>query len=113
MSCNIIRPTRAELASLAQSQPSDHSLDAGRRFQQAIRRWGNSLAVRLPADCLGQAGLRQGDPIETVVGPDGRLSLVPLQQLDRAAPAADLRQLQAAMPLTPSVIERCRPGESW
>jgi hypothetical protein len=35
------------------------------------------------------------------VGPDGRLSLEPL------------RKLQAAMPLTPSVIEDCRGGERW
>jgi antitoxin MazE len=64
---------------LAQSQPSDYSVDAARHFQQAIRRWGNSLAVRLPADCLRQAGLQEGDQIEIVVGPDGRLSLEPLQ----------------------------------
>jgi hypothetical protein len=51
-SCIYNRPTSAELAPLAQSQPSNQSVDAGRHFQQAIRRWGNSLAVRLPADCL-------------------------------------------------------------
>ncbi len=112
-SCIYNRPTAAELAPLAQSQPSDHSVDAGRHFQQAIRRWGNSLAVRLPADCLRQAGLQEGDQIEIVVGADGRLSLEPLQRLDRSALAADLRQLQATMPLTPSVIEECRAGERW
>jgi antitoxin component of MazEF toxin-antitoxin module len=32
--------------------------DQERCFQQTIRRWGNSLAVRLPADCLR---LRAGD----------------------------------------------------
>jgi len=99
------------MASLTQSQQTDHSVDAGRHFQQAIRRWGNSLAVRLPADCLRQAGLQEGDQIQIVVGPDGRLSLEPLQRLDRSALAADLRQLQATMPLTPSVIEECRSSE--
>jgi len=88
-------------------------VDAGRLFQQAIRRWGNSLAVRLPASCLRQAGLQEGDQIEIVVGADGRLSLEPLQRLERSAPAADLRQLQATMPLTPSVIEECRGSERW
>ena len=61
--------------------------------------------MRLPADCLLQAGLREGDSIEIVVGPDGRLSLEPLRQLDRAALAADLREWQATMPLAPSVID--------
>jgi len=94
-------------------QPDQKAEEPGRRVQQAIRRWGNSLAVRIPAECLRQAGLREGDPIEIVVGADGRLSLEPLQRLDRRALAADLRQLQATMPITPSVIEACREQERW
>lgn len=104
--------------SLTQSRPQDRSADASQHFPQAIRRWGNRLAVRLPADCLRQAGLQEGDQIDIVqidivVEPDGRLSLEPLRKLDRSALAADLRQLQATMPLTPSVIEECRGGERW
>jgi antitoxin MazE len=96
---------------LTRSKPQQRSADEGRRFQQAIRRWANSLAVRLPADCLRQDSLQEGDQIEIVVGPDGRLSLEPLRQLDHSALAADLRQLQATMPLTPAVIEDCRASE--
>ena len=99
--------------SLTQSRPQDRPADASQHFPQAIRRWGNSLAVRLPADCLRQAGLQEGDQIDIVVGPDGRLSLEPVRKLDRSALASDLRQLQATMPLTPSVIEECRGGERW
>ena len=99
--------------SLTQSTPQGRSADASQHFPQAIRRWGNSLAVRLPADCLRQAGLQEGDEIDIVIGPDGRLSLEPLRKLDRYALASDLRQLQATMPLTPSVIEECRSGERW
>jgi antitoxin MazE len=33
--------------------------------------------------------------------------------MDRSALAADLRQLQATMPHTPSVIEECRASERW
>ena len=65
-------------SSLTQSRPQDRSADASQHFPQAIRRWGNSLAVRLPADCLRQAGLQEGDQIDIVVEPDGRLSLVSL-----------------------------------
>ena len=96
-----------------ESQSSNPSIDSGRHFQQAIRRWGNSLAIRLPADCVREAGLQEGDQIKIVVGGDGRLSLQPLQQLDRSALAADLRQMQTAMPLTPSVIDECRASERW
>lgn len=98
---------------MAPSQPSQRAEETGRRVQQTIRRWGNSLAVRIPAECLRQAGLREGDPVEIVVGDDGRLSLEPLQRLDRRALASDLRQLQASMPITPSVIETCRGQERW
>lgn len=59
-------------------------------FRQAIRRWGNSLAVRLPADCL---------------------RLEPAPRHNRTALVADLRRLQASLPRTPAVIEACRDGE--
>lgn len=98
---------------MTQPKPQDRSADARQHFSQAIRRWGNSLAVRLPADCLRQAGLQEGDQIDIVVGPDGRLILEPVHKLDRCALASDLRQLQSTMLLTPSVIEQCRGGECW
>lgn len=96
-----------------QSQFSNPSVDNGRHFQQAIRRWGKGLAIRLPADCLREAGLREEDQLAIVVGGDGRLRLQPLQRLDRPALTADLRQMQASMPLTPSVIDECRASERW
>jgi antitoxin MazE len=108
-----LAPSQAPQPDSVHPQPSERAEDSGRHFQQSIRRWGNSLAIRIPADCLRQAGLREGDPIEIVVGDGGRLSLEPLQRLDRRALAADLRQLQASMPLTPSVIEACRGQERW
>jgi antitoxin MazE len=111
------------MGALSPSQPPQHKSgypqtdqqaeQQDRRVRQAIRRWGNSLAVRIPAECLRQAGLREGDPIEIVVGPDGRLRLEPLQRLDRSALAADLRRLHADVPLTPSVIDACRDRERW
>lgn len=84
-----------------------------RHYQQPIRRWGNSLAVRLPADCLRAAGLQEGDQLEIVVGDDGRLTLQSAHGFVRRALVAELRQLQASMPITPSVIEECRSQERW
>ena len=99
--------------SLTQSTPQGRSADASQHIPQAIRRWGNSLAVRLPAAYLRHAELQEGDEIDIVVRPSGRLSLEPLRRLDRSALATDLRQHQANMPLSPSVIEECRSGERW
>ncbi|MFM9103674.1 MAG: AbrB/MazE/SpoVT family DNA-binding domain-containing protein [Cyanobium sp.] len=104
---------QAQVVSLAAIESQRQPADACTHFPQAIRRWGNSLAVRLPADCLRQAGLQEGDQIDIVVGPDGRLSLEPRGKLERSALAPDLRQLQATMPLTPSVIEELRDTERW
>ncbi len=67
--------------------------------------------MRLPADCLRQAGLQEGDQIEMVVGEDHRLNLKPLRQLERSALAADLRRLQATMPLTSAMMEQCLAAE--
>ena len=39
-----------------------------------IARWGNSLAVRLPAELVRELGLKEGDRIE-VVAADGALKV--------------------------------------
>ena len=43
-----------------------------------IARWGNSLAVRLPATLVRQAGLAAQDEVEARVTPAGELVLTPL-----------------------------------
>ena len=55
--------------------------------------------------------MEEGDQIEIVAGEDGRLNLMPLQQLGRSALVADLRRLQASMPLTPAMMEQCLAAE--
>ena len=39
-----------------------------------VSKWGNSLAVRLPAKLVRELGLKEGDQIE-VVARDGRLEI--------------------------------------
>lgn len=39
-----------------------------------VARWGNSLAVRLPADLVRELGLREGDRID-LVADDGALKV--------------------------------------
>ena len=41
-----------------------------------VAKWGNSLAVRLPAKLVEQLGLAEGDTIELVPGDDGAIGVV-------------------------------------
>jgi antitoxin MazE len=50
--------------------------DAGMRGQ--MLKWGNSLAVRIPKAIADQAELKEGDPLEIEVAPEGSLHLVPV-----------------------------------
>ena len=61
-----------------------------------ISKWGNSLAVRLPAKLVEALGLREGDNVELVARDDGALAV-------ERRPSADdlferLRQFQGRMP---------------
>ena len=49
---------------MSQSKSESQPADTGRHFQQAIRRWGNSLAVRLPASVVEALDLKPGDNID-------------------------------------------------
>ena len=60
-----------------------------------VAKWGNSLAVRLPADLVRELGLREGDKIDLVKG-DGTI-------LVRRQPGADevlqgLRRFRGKLP---------------
>ena len=59
-----------------------------------IRKWGNSLAVRIPRAFAAEANFADGAPVELSVA-DGKLIVAPLR-----APRASLRRL----------VARIRPG---
>ena len=46
-----------------------------------VAKWGNSLAVRLPAALVKQAGWKAGDEIEASLTPSGSLTLAPVPQV--------------------------------
>lgn len=73
-----------------------------------ISRWGNSLAVRLPVDCLKSTGLTEGDTIEAEVTPEGEILLRPNIQFDKSALLKRLEKLHEKMPVSPSVIDELR-----
>lgn len=78
-----------------------------------VAKWGNSLAVRLPAECARAAGLRAGDSVEAEVTPDGEITLTPAKPFDKTAFLARTRRRRAAMPLTEPVVERMRKATRY
>jgi antitoxin MazE len=73
-----------------------------------VAKWGNSLAVRLPAECARAAGLREGDGVEIQVTAAGQITLTPAKPFDKTAFLARTRKRRAAMPMTEATVERLR-----
>ena len=78
-----------------------------------LARWGNSLAVRLPVDCIRAAGLKEGDEVEAEVTPVGEIRLKPAQVFDKAAFLQRLSKLRASMPMTEAVVEKMRQEDRY
>jgi antitoxin MazE len=72
-----------------------------------IARWGNSLAVRIPADYVRQIGVKEGDLLQAHLGADGALNLRPAQW-SRKAFAQELTRDSKTMPMGTSVIKQLR-----
>jgi antitoxin MazE len=78
-----------------------------------IAKWGNSLAVRLPADYARTAGIREGDAVEAEVSPSGKITLSPQRAFDKAAFLRRTKKLRASMPMTSSTVEAMRSKERY
>ena len=61
-----------------------------------IAKWGNSLAVRLPAKLVAELGLVEGDEIEVVKATRQRLEIAKAEQREKAL--EDLRALRGLVP---------------
>lgn len=72
-----------------------------------IAKWGNSLAVRIPADYVRQIGVKEGDQLSASLGVDGALNLRP-SKWNRKAFAEELARDSQALPMGESVIEKLR-----
>jgi antitoxin MazE len=73
-----------------------------------VSKWGNSLAVRLPAEYTRAAGLKEGDSVEADVTPSGKIILTPARAFDKGAFLKRIGKLQASMPMTEPVVEIIR-----
>lgn len=62
-----------------------------RRVGLVVSKWGNSLAVRLPAKSAKQLGVGEGDTLLGEIAPGGRLIL---SAEGRAVGAAEVRKMR-------------------
>jgi antitoxin MazE len=60
-----------------------------------VAKWGNSLAVRLPADLVRELGLKEGDRID-IVKDDGAMKVRRLPRADEVL--AGLRRFRGTLP---------------
>ena len=72
-----------------------------------ISKWGNSLALRIPATLIKQTQLKDGDKVEATLSKDGSLIIRP-QKLDRKAIAAELKAFRDTLKMGKSVMNELR-----
>ena len=63
-----------------------------------VSKWGNSLAVRLPADVVETLGLKDGDEVDFRVDPTNMRSLAVVKRLSRTELEQRLKRFQGMMP---------------
>jgi antitoxin MazE len=78
------------------------------RMELMVSRWGNSLAVRLPAESAKKIGISAGDTLIAEVSPDGRLILEPEGRVIGKAEARRLRQFVSRQKETAPVVADMR-----
>ena len=78
------------------------------RMELVVAKWGNSLAVRLPAESAKQIGVGEGDTLIAEVSPDGRLVLAPEGRAIGKAEARRLRQFLGRQTETTPVVRDMR-----
>jgi antitoxin MazE len=82
-------------------------------MQLQISKWGNSLAVRLPASITKQLHIHDGDSVELKLNNQGELVLTPVKVFDKTVFIQSLNALIQKQPQTTSVIEVMRNSERY
>lgn len=80
----------------------------GSRMQLTVSKWGNSLAMRLPAESARKIGVGEGDTLIAEVSPDGHLVLAPESRSIGKAGARRLRRFLVRQKETAPVVEAMR-----
>ncbi len=78
-----------------------------------VGKWGNSLAVRLPAALALQVELKAGDFLKAEIDKNGNISLVSERHFDKAKFLRKLDSLNASLPPTKSVMHLLREEQRY
>ena len=84
----------------------------GLRMELMVSKWGNSLAVRLPAESAKKIGVREGDMLIAEVA-DGRLVLAPEGRAVGKADSRRLRRFLGRQKETKPVVGDMRRGARY
>jgi len=83
------------------------------RMELTVSKWGNSLAVRLPAESARKIGVGEGDTLIAEVAADGRLILAPEGRAIGKPEARRLRQFLGRQKETAPVVAGMRRGARY
>ncbi len=76
----------------------------GLRMELMVSKWGNSLAVRLPAESAKEIGVSEGDTLIAEISADGRLVLAPEGRTVGKAESRRLRRFLSRQKETKPVV---------
>ena len=85
----------------------------GLRLELTVSKWGNSLAVRLPAESVKRIGVGEGDTLIAEVSADGRLVLAAEGRAVGKAESRRLRQFLGRQKETVPVVGDMRRGARY
>ena len=85
----------------------------GVRMELMVSKWGNSLAVRLPAESAKRIGVGEGDTLIAEVSAAGRLVLAPEGRTIGKAETRRLRQFLGRQKETAPVVGDLRRGARY
>ena len=83
------------------------------RMELVVSKWGNSLAVRLPAESARRIGVGEGDTLVAEISADGRLVLAPEGRAIGKAESRRLRRFLGRQKETAPVIGEMRRGARY
>ena len=83
------------------------------RIKLIVSKWGNSLAVRLPAESAKKIGVGEGNTLIAEVSSDGRLVLAPKGRAIGKAESRRLRQFLDRQKETAPVVGEMRRGAHY
>jgi Growth regulator len=78
-----------------------------------VSKWGNSLALRLPAESAKQLGVGAGDTLIGEIASDGRLVLSAEARAAGKVEVRRMREFLARQKVTAPVVENMRRGTRY